>query len=51
MNPDDNFAIIENNDNERGVLYEQGEKAKRDCAALWLRVEDGEVRRRRVSTA
>ncbi len=51
VNPGDNFATIRKNDSERGVLYRQERKAKRDCAALRLRVEDGEIRRRRVGTA
>ena len=51
VNPDDNFTIIKKNDSERDVLYRQERKAKRNCAALRLRVENGEIRRRRVDTA
>jgi len=51
VNSDDNFAIIEKNDSEQDVLYRQERKAKRDCMTLRLRVENEEIRRRRVDTA
>jgi len=51
VNSDDNFAIIEKNDSERDVLYRQERKAKRDCMTLRLRIENEEIRRRRVDTA
>ncbi len=51
MNPDDNFAIIKKNNNERDMLYRQERKAKRDYATLRLRVKNEEIRRRRINTA
>jgi hypothetical protein len=51
VNSDDNFAIIEKNDSERDVLYRQERKAKRNCVTLRLRVENEEIRRRRIDTA
>jgi len=50
VNSSDNFAIIEKNDSERDVLYRQARKAKRNCATLRLRIENEEIRRRRVDT-
>ncbi len=51
VNPGGRLATRKNNDSARGVLYRWVDKEKKDCTALWLRVEeDRRVQGRRDGT-